>query len=97
MLRKRREARGMTLAQVAEAAGMSANYVGTIENGKRTSCLRDLINLARALGVPSEELMLELRPAGHQIQMSDDDRPRPPDVARAGLENVRLPRARTVS
>lgn len=76
----------MTLAQVAEGAGMSANYVGTMENSKRVPGLLDVINLARALSVPPTELIRGLPHAGEQIgRMADDDRPSPPDDPPASL------------
>ncbi len=55
-LRRRRKALRLTLEQVAERAGLSPNYVGSIENGRRDPSLSTVLALAKALRVPVGEL-----------------------------------------
>lgn len=59
VVRARREERDWTQRQLAEAAGLHANVVGTIERGGASPRLRTLALLAGALDcVPSELLVL---------------------------------------
>ena len=46
-----RKARGWTQAQLAEAIGLSRNYVCMIENGDRTPPDRTIADICRVLGV----------------------------------------------
>jgi transcriptional regulator with XRE-family HTH domain len=50
-IRRRREAMGMTLEVLADRAGLTPNYIGTIENGQRNPSLSTLDKLARGLGI----------------------------------------------
>ncbi len=50
-LRSTREEQGMTQAELAEKAGVSAGLVGQIENGRVQPSLKTLENLADVLGV----------------------------------------------
>ena len=61
-LRARREALGMSQAELGEKAGISANYVGVLERGLKLPTLDTLVALAKALGVPVSELLGEARP-----------------------------------
>jgi transcriptional regulator with XRE-family HTH domain len=65
-VRRRREALGLTLEVLAERAGLTPNYVGTVENGKRDPSLSTILALAKGLHVPPAELLgvKELGPAG---------------------------------
>jgi len=46
----------MTLEELAERAGLTPNYIGTIENGKRDPSLSTIAALAKGLGVAPGEL-----------------------------------------
>lgn len=46
----------MTLEELATAANLSANYIGTVENGRRDPSLTTLTQLARALNIQVSEL-----------------------------------------
>jgi len=46
-----REQAGMSQEAAAERAGMDRTYLSGIERGVRNPCLRNIIALARALGV----------------------------------------------
>jgi transcriptional regulator with XRE-family HTH domain len=46
----------MTLEQLAEGSGLTPNYIGTIENGKRDPSLSTILSLAKGLRVHPAEL-----------------------------------------
>lgn len=56
-VRRRRKALGITLEQLAERSGLTPNYIGTVENGRRDPSLSTISALARGLGVPTGELI----------------------------------------
>ena len=56
-IKHERQQRGLTLAQLAEAAGSSAPHLSQVENGHRAPTLRLLGALAAGLGVPVEQLL----------------------------------------
>lgn len=56
-VRRRRKALGLTLEQLAERSGLTPNYIGTVENGRRDPSLSTIGALARGLGVPAGELI----------------------------------------
>ncbi|MEQ8249261.1 MAG: helix-turn-helix transcriptional regulator [Alphaproteobacteria bacterium] len=55
-LRAWRDYAGMTAAEVAAAAGISAGYLSQIETGKRAGTLRVLRAIAAALGIELADL-----------------------------------------
>ncbi|AWK07667.1 XRE family transcriptional regulator [Streptomyces spongiicola] len=56
-LRALRQARGSTLAQIAETTGISLSTLSRLESGGRKPTLELLLPLARAYGVPLDELV----------------------------------------
>jgi transcriptional regulator with XRE-family HTH domain len=52
-----RKTKGMTQEQLADAAGLSRNYVNDVERGRRNVTLATIASLARALDVRMAELM----------------------------------------
>jgi transcriptional regulator with XRE-family HTH domain len=44
-LRRRRQAAGMTIGDLAEAAGCARSYVGALESGQEPSCSAEIANL----------------------------------------------------
>jgi len=56
-LRRRRHARGLSLYGVGEAAGLSPNYVGSVELGRRDPSLSTMIRIAQAVGAEIGELL----------------------------------------
>jgi transcriptional regulator with XRE-family HTH domain len=58
-IRRRRVALSWTLEQFAEACGVSPNYLGTIENGRRDLHISTLVSIARALGCSVADLLAE--------------------------------------
>jgi transcriptional regulator with XRE-family HTH domain len=58
-LRERREALGWSQAQLAEAAGVTPNYVGVVERGEKLPTLETLEAFAGALGAPVGALVAD--------------------------------------
>jgi transcriptional regulator with XRE-family HTH domain len=59
VIKKPREARGLTQEQVAKQAQLTKNYITMLESGARKSpSLSVLKRLARALGVPVTALLV---------------------------------------
>lgn len=58
-IRRRRQARDMTLDALAVASGVSRVMLVAIEHGRRNPGLRSIFELAAALGVPASELIAE--------------------------------------
>jgi transcriptional regulator with XRE-family HTH domain len=55
-IRQLRHAKGWSQERLAEEAGMHRTYLGGIEVARRNPSLRNLIRIARALGVPVKAL-----------------------------------------
>jgi transcriptional regulator with XRE-family HTH domain len=89
-VRRRREALGLTLEQLAESSELTPNYIGTIENGKRDPSLSTVLALARGLRVPPAELfggLEDLTPAATEAGRLFDAAP--PEVQEAVLQILR--------
>lgn len=54
-----RRKRGWTQARLAEAAGITQNYLSDLETGKREGSPRQWLKIARALEVPLEDMVAE--------------------------------------
>jgi transcriptional regulator with XRE-family HTH domain len=54
---KLREAAGMTQEALAHASGLHWTYVGQIERGERNLTYKNVLKLARGLGLEPAELM----------------------------------------
>ena len=66
-MRRRRLALGLTLEQLAERSGLTPNYIGAVELGKRDPSLSTVLALARGFKVPPGEMLGSapgLTPAG---------------------------------
>lgn len=61
-IRRLRKQRGLSQEDLAEAAGMSRNYISDIERGVRNPGLLALVALAKALRVSLRELVEEIEP-----------------------------------
>lgn len=55
-IRRRRLALNMTLDELGFRAGLTPNYIGTIENGARDPSVSTLCAIARGLGISAAEL-----------------------------------------
>lgn len=74
-IRRRREAQGLTLEQLADRAGLTPNYIGTIENGKRDPSLSTVNSLASGLRISPAELfggIKELSPSAMEAGLLFD-------------------------
>ncbi len=60
VLRRGRESAGRTLADVAEAAGISQTHLSEVERGRKEMSTEKLINVARTLGLPLASIYREL-------------------------------------
>jgi transcriptional regulator with XRE-family HTH domain len=56
-IRSRREARSLTLEGLAARSGITANFIGTLENGRCDPSLMTILALADGLGVEVGELL----------------------------------------
>lgn len=63
-VRTLREAHDLTQEDLADQAGLSANYVGDAERGERNISVRALWLLADGLGVPASALLHEAEKPG---------------------------------
>lgn len=61
-IRSYRKQRGMSQEDLAEASGLSRNYVSDIERGVRNPSLLALIGITRALRMPLRELLADVEP-----------------------------------
>ncbi len=75
-LRAVRQARGLTLDELASSAGMSASTLSRLESGKRQASLELLLPLTRQLGLRIDDLVSPESP---------DPRVRRPVIRRDGL------------
>ena len=57
-IRQLREGQGKTREQLAEAAGISAQFLFYIETGRKSMSAKTIVNLAKALGVSTDYLLL---------------------------------------
>ncbi len=83
-IRTLRRSKGMSQERLAEAAGLSPNYIGMIERGEKTLSLESFVNIANALGASADVLLSDLLVSGYTVKgsllteriekLSDDDR-----------------------
>jgi transcriptional regulator with XRE-family HTH domain len=56
-MRELRRSSGLSQEQLALASGLNRTYVGSVERGERNVSLINIHKLARALGVPPDQLV----------------------------------------
>jgi transcriptional regulator with XRE-family HTH domain len=77
-VRRRRQALNLTLEELAQTSGLTPNYIGSVELGKRDPSLSTIDSLAKALRVPVGEFLggsRELTPAGLEAAILYDGAP----------------------
>ncbi|MES2209724.1 MAG: helix-turn-helix transcriptional regulator [Chloroflexota bacterium] len=85
-MRRWRQTRGLTLAQVGDQSGLNVGYLSQIENGKAVPSLDALTAIAAALDVPIAWLFLDSAPAPRVVRAAD--RPRRAGPNGASMEEV---------
>jgi transcriptional regulator with XRE-family HTH domain len=96
-VRRRRGALGLTLEQLAERSGLTPNYIGTVENGRRDPSLSTVLALAKGLGLAPGELLGgvgELSPASTEAATLIETLSPEVQVATLGLLRVLSKRRR---
>lgn len=73
-IRAARNERGLSQEDLADLAGMSANYVGDTERGERNISIRALWQLADGLSTPLSELMRDAEGRGRAGRRSKSGR-----------------------
>jgi transcriptional regulator with XRE-family HTH domain len=96
-LRRRRQAQGRTLRDVAQAAGVSLTYLSEVERGLKEASSEVLAAVCAALGVVLSELLfevaealarLELQAGGHATAVGFLTSPAPPPRQAAPMARV---------
>jgi transcriptional regulator with XRE-family HTH domain len=85
-IRRWRQARGLTLAQVGERSRLNIGYLSQIENDKAMPSLDALVAIGAALEVPVAWLLIDSTPPPRVVRASD--RPRLADTAGADITEV---------
>jgi transcriptional regulator with XRE-family HTH domain len=58
-IKRRREAKGMSQAKLAELSGLAQTFIGMIEKCQRTPTVDTANSIAKALGVSLSKLIVE--------------------------------------
>lgn len=70
-IRRWRQSRALTLAQVSERSGLNVGYLSQIENAKAVPSLEALGTIAAALDVPLAWLLLDSSPPPRVVRIED--------------------------
>ncbi len=70
-IRKHRQAKKMTIEDLADAAGLSKNYVGMIERNEKIPSLESLLNVINALNVSADEILCDVTNTGFKVRTTD--------------------------
>ena len=85
-VRRWRQTRGLTLAQVGDRSHLNVGYLSQIENGKAVPSLDALVAIAAALEVPIAWLFLDSAPKPRVVRAVD--RPRVAGIDGGAMEEV---------
>jgi len=77
-IRRRRQERHQTLAQVAETTGLNVGYLSQVENDKASPSLETLAALAEALDVPIAWFLLDQSAAPRLVRAAERPKRRMP-------------------
>ncbi len=88
-----RKLSGMTQEQLAEIVGLSTTHISVIERGVKAPKLETFIEIANALGVTSDSLLLDVLDNSLQIaatELSEQIKRLPPKEQQKILKAVRI-------
>lgn len=74
-IRQLREARGRSLAEVAQRTGLSPAQLEAVENGKKDPTFTELDKIAASLDIPLRQLFSSLSPAAVVTAVLFEDAP----------------------
>lgn len=69
-IRKYRKTKRMTQETLAERAGLSVNYIGSIERGEKLPSLETFIVILNQLGVTADCILQDVVQANYELKMS---------------------------
>ncbi len=69
-IRKFRLAKKLRQEDLAEKAGLSANYIGMVERGEKTPSLETFINIVNALDVSADMVLSDVVDTGYTVKNS---------------------------
>ena len=69
-IRKYRKTKKMTQETLAERAGLSVNYIGSIERGEKLPSLETFIVILNQLGVTGDCILQDVVQANYELKMS---------------------------
>lgn len=69
-IRKYRKIRKMTQETLAERAGLSVNYIGSIERGEKLPSLETFITIVNQIGVSADCVLQDVVQANYELKMS---------------------------
>ena len=69
-IRKYRKARKMTQETLAERAGLSVNYIGSIERGEKLPSLETFIEIVNQIGVTTDCVLQDVVTANYDLKVS---------------------------
>ncbi len=69
-IRKYRKTKKMTQETLAERAGLSVNYIGSIERGEKLPSLETFIVILNQLGVTADCILQDVVQSNYELKMS---------------------------
>ena len=69
-IRKYRKTKKMTQETLAERAGLSVNFIGSIERGEKLPSLETFIVILNQLGVTADCILQDVVQANYELKMS---------------------------
>lgn len=98
-IRKYRLSRKMRQSDLAEASGLSGNYIGMVERGEKIPSLESFIAITNALRISSDQLLSGVLGTGFQVvetqlskkleQIAPESRKQIYDVIETMLKNAK--------
>lgn len=69
-LRKNRLEKKLRQEDLAERAGLSANYIGMVERGEKIPSLETFITILNELGVSADQILSDVLVTGYKVKES---------------------------